>query len=253
MTESGTRYHAATPEWNKHMVKRILENTKYIGLDGWPEIVPPDVFHSATYLRDAKTCGHHEHPDCNDAVKRKLVCGICGAPFRVGTIHYRSGIRKWRCGSDDCGGALKMTDTELERKITALLNTLIAHPESLETSRVPAPLPLEAERLQNELYREIGKTDWSEDAAKNLAFALAAKRYEALGDAEIISQTAAGLQAKIRQMNPLTAFDRELFCAAVESVIAGADGSLSLKLIGGNILENTDREDYRNADTTPAP
>ena len=30
MAERGPRYHQHTAEWNKHMVKRILENTKYI-------------------------------------------------------------------------------------------------------------------------------------------------------------------------------------------------------------------------------
>ena len=28
---SGVRYHADTPEWNKNMVKRMLENIRYVG------------------------------------------------------------------------------------------------------------------------------------------------------------------------------------------------------------------------------
>jgi hypothetical protein len=74
------RYHAATPEWNKHMVKRILENTEYAEGGGRPEIVPADVFNRAERIRAFKTEGRREHPACNDAIKRKLVCGVCGAP-----------------------------------------------------------------------------------------------------------------------------------------------------------------------------
>ena len=33
MTQCGPRYHQHTAEWNKNMVKRILENAKYTGVD----------------------------------------------------------------------------------------------------------------------------------------------------------------------------------------------------------------------------
>ena len=34
MTRQDIRYHQHTAEWNKNMVKRILENAKYTGADG---------------------------------------------------------------------------------------------------------------------------------------------------------------------------------------------------------------------------
>lgn len=39
MARQGVRYHQHTAQWNKHMVKRILENERYLGMDGYP---PPD-------------------------------------------------------------------------------------------------------------------------------------------------------------------------------------------------------------------
>ena len=39
MTGRGPRYHQHTPEWNKHMVKRVLENARYTGTDGYPPLV----------------------------------------------------------------------------------------------------------------------------------------------------------------------------------------------------------------------
>ena len=47
MAERGPRYHQHTAEWNKHMVKRILENTKYIGVDGYPRLVSDGDFAAA--------------------------------------------------------------------------------------------------------------------------------------------------------------------------------------------------------------
>lgn len=39
MTQQGVRYHQHTAQWNKHMVKRILENERYLGMDGYPQLV----------------------------------------------------------------------------------------------------------------------------------------------------------------------------------------------------------------------
>ena len=44
MTGRGPRYHQHTPEWNKHMVKRVLENARYTGADGYPPLVSGEDF-----------------------------------------------------------------------------------------------------------------------------------------------------------------------------------------------------------------
>jgi hypothetical protein len=251
MTESGIRYHAATPEWNKNMIKRILENAKYTGGNDWPEIVPADIFKQAESIRGFKTQGWHKHPVCNDAVKRKLVCGVCGAPFRVQTqTSSRDGVRWWRCGNGECGGMLKMTDTELERRVTALLNRLVSRPKWLDIQPTAAPLSLEAEWTQNEFYRELSKMDWHEDYAKSLALACAAERYDALGNRDCLTGKAAALQARLSGMAPLTAFDSGLFAATANALIVDAGGALALGLISGAIIsENETAEVEHHADT----
>ena len=249
MSGDGVRYHAATPEWNKHMVKRILENARYNGGDGWPEIVSADIFNQAAQIRASKTESWREHPACNDTVKRKLACGVCGTPFRVQTS-FRDGVRWWHCGNDGCGGMLKIADAELERRVTALLNRLISQPGLPDMPPAAAPLSLESERTQNELYRELGKTDWNEDYAKSLALACAAERYEALGNRDLIIQKTAGLGARLSGMAPLTAFDSGLFHEAADALMVGADGALALKLTGGSLIaENESGEVEHHADT----
>ena len=39
MMRQGIHYHQHTAEWNKHMVKRILENERYLGEKGYPAII----------------------------------------------------------------------------------------------------------------------------------------------------------------------------------------------------------------------
>lgn len=51
---SGIRYHADTPLWNKQMIKRILENERYTGTDGYPAIIQRELFDKVATIRAEK-------------------------------------------------------------------------------------------------------------------------------------------------------------------------------------------------------
>ena len=51
---TGVRYHPDTPRWNKHMVKRMLENERYTGTDGYPVIIQRELFDKVAVIRDGK-------------------------------------------------------------------------------------------------------------------------------------------------------------------------------------------------------
>ncbi len=55
MMMRGTPYYSKTNRWNKNMVSCILENEWYIGVDGYPRLVPDSDFLSARLLRQTKT------------------------------------------------------------------------------------------------------------------------------------------------------------------------------------------------------
>ena len=40
-------YNGITFDWNKNMVKRILENEKYLGKDGYPALIDSETFNRA--------------------------------------------------------------------------------------------------------------------------------------------------------------------------------------------------------------
>ena len=120
---------------------------------------------------------------------------------------------------------------------------MINQPGLLDMQYTAAPLSLESERIQNELNRELGKSDWSEDYAKSLAFACAAERYGTLGNMDSLKQKVDNMQSRLPDMAPLTAFDDNLFNEAAESIHVGAEGAFALKLInGGFIYENESGE-----------
>ena len=45
MSISQVSYNGITFDWNKNMVKRILENEKYLGKDGYPALIDSETFY----------------------------------------------------------------------------------------------------------------------------------------------------------------------------------------------------------------
>lgn len=54
MQALGVPYHSDTPVWNKHMIKRMLENERYTGEKEYPAIIPHDLFERVNLLRESK-------------------------------------------------------------------------------------------------------------------------------------------------------------------------------------------------------
>ena len=44
-------YNTGKAVWNKNMVCRVIENTKYIGEDGYPQIIAAEDFEQAAYIK----------------------------------------------------------------------------------------------------------------------------------------------------------------------------------------------------------
>ena len=53
-TLSGIRYNIDSDKWNKNMVKRIIENDKYIGGNGYPQIIEEKLYNKANKTRLSK-------------------------------------------------------------------------------------------------------------------------------------------------------------------------------------------------------
>ena len=52
-TLSGIRYNIDSDKWNKNMVKRIIENNKYIGRNGYPQIIEEKLYLMSDRMREA--------------------------------------------------------------------------------------------------------------------------------------------------------------------------------------------------------
>lgn len=214
-------------DWNKHMVKRLLENSRYCGGDDFPAIIPAATFAAVSALIGQK--GKVERvPDELDIIRNKAICGACGAKYT------RDGRSKkyeaWCCAAEGRITPKRISDRGLLEMVTAALNSIIADPSLLDIA-VPHPYEysLEVTRTGNQINRELEKSEVDSDYVKLLIFGCAAAKYDTCNDREPEYLTR-HLRAAFEQEPPLDGFSPRLFAETVKQVIIEPDGSLHLRM-----------------------
>ena len=233
MTRQGVRYHQHTAEWNKNMVKRILENTKYIGMDGYPRLVSDEDFAAAQRQRAERNI-YAPLPTQIQPICGMVVCARCGGRMARGTrSHGRVG---WQCRNSDCGQVVRISDEALAELVDGQLRKLAQSPHLL-TAPEPkrAELDLDAIRLQNELTMALNRGSEKPEYLKTLALAVTAQRYEQLPDpspAHELGQIQVRLEQGPADVDTLA----DLLTTAVQAVRLTPSKNVELELINGTII-----------------
>ena len=154
MTRQDVRYHQHTTEWNKNMVKRILENTRYTGADNYPRIVSDENFAAVQHQKIQRNT-YASLPAPIQPIKSKAVCGLCGA--RLVRDNHSHGLY-WKCQNPECGLCISISDEILAGLVDRRLRELAQAPHLL-TAPEPqlAEMDIEAIRLQNELTLALNR------------------------------------------------------------------------------------------------
>ena len=72
------RYNAVSDKWNKNMVKRIIENEKYLGTDKYPQIIDKETFKLANEKRVRKATASIGQTEEVKLLKQITFCKECG-------------------------------------------------------------------------------------------------------------------------------------------------------------------------------
>ena len=233
MMRQGIRYHQHTAKWNKSMVKRILENRKYTGTAGYPQLVDEDNFDAAQQHRTER----NTYVPLNIQVRpnRNMVtCAQCGSRMIRGT---RSQIRvSWRCQGADCGQVVTISDEVLTELVHLRLRTLAQVPHLLTA---PEPKQVESNmdtiRLQNELTLAFNRGTEKPDYIKTLALELAARRYSQIEDPTPAYELER-LRERLEQGPADAGLLADLLTTAVRSVRLTSDKNVELELINGELI-----------------
>lgn len=228
-------YHPGNPVWNKNMVKRILEDRRYLGEDGLPALMEASTFHTVEKIRLGKTAGFVPPPEYVKHLRGHVVCAVCGKRLLRDTKRHA----RWVCAkaADNDGGRLHpvyaVREGELTTGIQALLNRLTGSPSlvTYPAAEIGAA-GTEAIRLANELRRETERRGCDEARAIALILAFATEQY-ALCDSGEAMREAKRLRERFAAAVPQTAFDLALFLDTVKQVAVHPDDCLSLILTTG--------------------
>lgn len=233
MTQQGVRYYQHTAEWNKNMVKRILENSKYIGVDGYPRLVPDEDFTAAQRQRKSRNIyaplAAEIRPVCG-----MVVCAQCGGRMARGT--RSRGRVQWKCQNPDCGQSVFLSDEALAELVNRRLRELAQSPHLLTAPEPKRAAPtMDAIRLQNELTTALNRGSEKPEYLKTLALAVTAQRYEQLPD-PTPAHDLERLRTQLEQNRANADTLADLLRIAVRAVRLAPDKKVALELVNGTII-----------------
>ena len=161
--------------WNKNMVKRVLENEKYLGTDVYPQLISEEVFRKVNERKSAKATSLCIIPDELQEVRNLTVCKECGKRL------FRTKAELWDCRNHECRPFLfKMTDEMLTAAILNILNTVIANTVLIEAkATVSECIPTSEIRCkQSEIDRAIDNGTKTAEEIRNDILRLAELKYK---------------------------------------------------------------------------
>ena len=222
-------------QWDKARVKRILDNTKYIGNGEYPPIIKEKDFQMAHQQKESANTNRQPVDEDVKLFKGLTHCHHCG-----GIMVRRMDSRMehpvtWKCPA--CDYFLPLPDEEFKHRVFLLQQRLVAKPLLTEKEEEIPVTSMEARRLTNVIFRKLDSGVYSEDELVNLALQCAAKNYEAISSARHITER---LTATLLHAGPLSAFDRELFQRTVSEIHLTRKGEILLKLQNGVFIGEGD-------------
>ena len=233
MSRGNIPYHQHTPRWNKHMVKRILENGKYLGTDIYPRLVSDEDFLAVQLQREDKT-DYAPCPASLNPIREKAVCGICGGRIIRDTKSH--GRPRWVCKNPNCGATVHISDDTIQERVCERLRQLAAVPDLLTPPRaLEPPPPANAQRIQNEINLSFNRADINPEYMKTLIFSVASERYAALPD-PTPAHNLAVLREQLESRPALEADLSELLTKTVSAIRISGQGYIELALNNGKIV-----------------
>ena len=175
LNRQGVPYCREVPLWNKHKVKRLLENPRYTGKEGYPILVEADIFQAAqekTAEKNARKQSHGEKP----AIARltpyfRCTCG--GKMTRLGGGWQNSGKLYLRC--EGCGNTAVM---DMDATVNGIVRQFRDHEQTSCTAYTPSA---EVMRLDNAINRGLEHPDDPQEIV-SLILQGAAARYACFPD-----------------------------------------------------------------------
>lgn len=220
--------------WNKNMIKRILENEKYLGTEIYPQIISADIFHRANNKKLKKANNLCIVPDELKEIRNMTICAECRKRL------FRNQNGTWTCKTYRCGTfEYTATDQMILSAVLNMLNSAIANPSLLD---VDAEMSIytpngEVIKQSNEISRLMDSPDIEYDRIKTVIMELAELKYDCCTYDDVPQKTTL-LKEVLAERQQLNALDTELLLKCAEQITVSHNATIGLELINGIKLNN---------------
>ena len=247
MQSEKIRYNADSDKWNKNMVKRIIENEKYLGTDKYPQIIDDDTFRLANEKRIRKATTLDLIPDDLQEIRKCTYCTECG--HKLSRIGGNSKYEKWDYRNPDCYKLeFRLTDQMIIGAVLNVLNSAIANPSLLESGGEISTYSPAADviRQQNEINQMTDSSQIDFDRVKAEIFKLAEMKYDCCtyNDSPQKTEELRNLLENNKQLNIL---DIGLFKACVSRIWISHFCTIEVEFINGVHIKNITERNDKNA------
>ena len=243
LTAKKIPYTERTCVWDKARISRILENAKYTGDEEFEMIIDEDIYEEAAAVKSARRWNQAaQESEGIRQIRDRVRCGQCGAPM-LRHINSKRAIREsWTCSNADCGIRVRISDGELLRKITLLMNRVIANADlMLLHPKIKHRDSAVVLNLQQQISDEMEQERPSEDRIATLLCEIAGQLYkETNAKTQIAAQIA---RKRVSLMKLQDAFNAAYFSELIDAV--------SLHVGGGVVLHTKTETDICESEDKP--
>ncbi len=248
MESEKIKYSEDSEHWNKNMVKRIIENEKYLGNEKYPQIIGEKFFTQANEKRMLKATSVYVIPEDLQEIRNRTYCLECG--HRLSRIGGNCRSAKWDCRNPDCYRfEYQLTDQMIIGVVLTVLNAAIANPNLIENNGEISTYSPTADviRRQNEINQMLDSTQVDFDRIKSELYRLTEMKYDCCtyNDDPQKTKQLLDLLENQKQLNTL---DKGLFKSCVNRIWISHFCTIEVEFINGikikNITERNNKNDH---------
>ena len=246
MENEKIRYFPDSDKWNKNMVKRIIENEKYLGKGDFPQIIDDETFSKANENRLKKASSLSVIPNDLQEIRKLAYCAECGERLTRTGGNTRS--EKWDCKNPECEKfGVRITDQMIIGAVLNVFNAVIANPNMLDNyDEISEYIPTsEITKKQNEINQMSDSAQIDFERVKAEIFSLAQLKYSCCTYAEK-PQKSAEIKALLADKKQLNNLDIGLLRSCVQRILISRFCTIEVEVIGGIKIKNITERNEEN-------
>ena len=228
--------------WNKSRIKRIIEDERYLGTNGYPPIIDEDTHKTLIQIKSEKNTqkGTDRKADIFN-LGVPILCPKCGSKMCRRHDSNRKCPDWWLCQNNNCKNIISISDNDLIYGITECLNTVISNSDIIETVTDADKEPsLDVYRLEKEIGRVLDSHSFDKNTLRKKMLECVSLKYRNIDLQKYISEK---LKADFANASPLSAFSMDLFSRTVKAINLSRNGIVSIVLVNDQEIGKEQSDD----------